>query len=339
MAVAVSVSVLKQRPARLHRVYKTFGRRCFAAVVRHQQDIGFQRLTHSLHQRLLLHGFYVCGQQHGVRLRAYAQYTTAIVWAHGFVVVGSQRVNEIKLHAVPLPCLPGLTALQGQTLRQPMRVCDGGPQLCLFLLFVNRQCATGVVAVLVAEHQRVKVFVHALQHRQQHALSGVAVHAEARAGVKQQTVLRCTHQHRVALPYVGKQQLRHTVRRSLCLPKKHRHHHCSTSDALPQFALADEQRATRNAYERQPPRRRCGLPHSPGQGLQRFECGHQQLQTLAAQLPQRRPQHTGKRQRRHHKRDPGNRIQIHQQADNADLLKQQQRERRQPQRDEALFAQ
>lgn len=88
------------------------------------------------------------------------------------------------------------------------------PQLCLFLLFVNRQCATGVVAVLVAEHQRVKVFVHALQHRQQHALSGVAVHAEARAGVKQQTVLSSSHQHCVALPYVGKQELRHTVWRS-----------------------------------------------------------------------------------------------------------------------------
>ena len=130
-------------------------------------------------------------------------------------------MQNLEMHAIPVPGLPGFTALRAASREQRVVKGQRTPYIGCGLGRQNSYCTAHVVGIAMAEHDAVEVDLLRLQKRHQHAVPGIAVQAVARAGVVEQGVVAGSHQHRIALANVRCQQLKCPMGRCGCMPQGH----------------------------------------------------------------------------------------------------------------------
>ena len=197
-----------------------------------------------------------------------------------------------------------------------------------------------MVAVAVAEHQQVDLPLAARpQQRHDDALAGVGVARERRPGVVDQQFRLRAHQHRGALADVEHHQLEAARQRMGHGRPQHRQRSGTASSRRRQGSGSSPSSAAAS-----PP----ATAHAGAAGTlqtasrprrQPLQQHHQRRRRGRCRLPQPRQHHAGQCQRRHHQRDPRNGHQVGDEADQRHLLKERQRQRRQPERGDRLRAQ
>ncbi len=164
----------------------------FAAMVRNQQHVGFDR-SGAGQQGLLLRGFDVPHQQcHGLRVRAafragHAQHAACRV---GGGPGGRARrpwgaAPQKPRHPTPSAALPR-TGVAGRKACSACSASIDPVNAAPGRLGQHGGCTTGVVGIAVAEHEHVHPFAQRPQQGHQHAVARIAFAAEARACVVQQ---------------------------------------------------------------------------------------------------------------------------------------------------------
>ncbi len=200
--------------------------------------------------------------------------------------------------------------------------------------------AADVVEVAMAQHETIDVRVAACpQQRHQHALAGVALARILRAGVEHQHVAARADQHRRALADVGGDQVEAAFwrQRAWRQEERQRERHGQKTQAPRQ--RRDEQRRRQQPCTLRPCRRHRHDPDGARQAGEHREVGIEEPHRLGAEAPERRQRNTQQSERRDHERDGGNRNDVRREADERDLLEEQQGQRREAERRDDLGAQ
>jgi len=187
----------------------------------------------------------------------------------------------------------------------------------------------GVIAVAMAQHDRIEPFAEGPQQGHEHSLAGIALRAVARPGVVEQAVRGRPHQHGIALPDVGRQKLKLAQGRARRLPEQGRQHQRKPQRTHRPRQAHGEQNAPRHAGNRHPQRGRRHRQGGEWQAGEPLQEHGQDLHAPRGDILQRMQDDAEHCQGRHNQRDPRDRDRIRQQADGGDLLEQQQCQRRQ----------
>ena len=336
MAIAVAVTRLHQCNPGLHRVQKSSTAGGLAAVVGHQQHGGADIDTLG-HQACLLAPLDVTGQQRGLNAVADAQGATqGVALDTGRIVLGPW-VQYLKIDPIPAPALSGLATGGGANRLQLVLSFYRAEQRGTWVHGQHRLSTAHMVAVPVTEQQRVDLGVHRAQQGHQHPVTRIRVPPQTRAGIKNKGVRGGVHNDGIALPDIGRQQLKLPYIGARRLPKQHRQQQGHAQEPHAAGELHGQKAPTQNTRSAGPQRRLRKRQGRKRHGRQPLQNPAHDSHCARCQVPQWRHQHTQHGQRRDHQRYPRNRQRIGHQAHHRGLTEQQQRQWRQSQRDHPLL--
>ena len=266
--------------------------------------------------------------------------------------MAGRRVQHLKAHTIQLPGLarlatrprrwPGQNSLGLGRVRQRRHQrgrIKRGPHRCCRLVAQQRQRTAHVVAIAVGQHHVAGPLAQGMQQGLEHALTGIALRPPLRAGINQHAGAGGADQHRTALPHIGSQHLKLTLRGPRWLPQQSGQHARQAQPAQARRRGQGQQQATGHGSQCQHGRRMGQHQTGPGPGRQPCQPLQARLQQPGRQLPQRGPHCPRQRQWRDQQRGHGYGHQIGQQPHQRHLAKPHQRQRSQRQRDAPLGAQ
>ncbi len=325
-----------------HRADEGLAGRGLAAVVGHQQHLAAQRQRQAIHQRRFLRRLDVAGQQQAApALALHAQHAAQRVRRRRRQVVAGLRVQQLEVHAVPVPGLPGGTApVRHAGCPQRVRLGQRTGHRRHRQLGQQRRRAAHMVDIAVAQHQQVDAaFASRAQQRQQHALRGVGLQRIARPAVVEQQVAAGAQQYRRALADVGSDHLELALGRPRQRRRQQRQQQRQAERAQAPRQRHHQQRTAEQAHRHGPAGCCRGRPQAEGPAGQPVQHPHQRAHQRAGQRPQWRPQDAGQRQRHDRQRDQRDGQQVGDEADQRHLLEEHQAQRRQADTGQHLGAQ